>query len=106
MAYCSRIFQLFVRPRSRFPVRRKSRVCSRVLTHEKPPLRFYLAVISSRPWTGVTVISNANGRENQVNPTFDALEQLASEEVMTANVTMLRVGWVRGFGFNRMQVRQ
>ena len=48
--------------------------------------------MSARPWTGVTVISNANGRDSEVNPTFDVLEQLASQGVLRTNVTVYRVG--------------
>lgn len=50
--------------------------------------------MSSRPWTGVTVVSNANGHETQVNPTFAVLDQLASHGVLRTGITMFRVGWL------------
>ncbi|CAM9230507.1 unnamed protein product [Ectocarpus sp. 6 AP-2014] len=61
-----------------------------MIWYGQPPLLFYEDVMSSAPWAQVVIISNANGEEHQLNPTFEVLEDLASRGLLQLNVTTHR----------------
>ncbi len=77
---------------------------------KQPPLQFYLKTISSGgplggaalpPWTDVSVISNTNGREEETNPTFGMLEELADQGLLKTNLTVHGVSARAGVSLKR-----
>lgn len=61
-----------------------------IVHSRKPPLHFYLDVITSRRWTRVDVITS--GEEDTLNPTYVAIRQLNAEGLLGPNVHMHQVG--------------
>ena len=55
----------------------------------KPPLPFYLDIITSYPWSSISIITSAN--DGPLNPVFSAMKHLALKGLLGANASTFEV---------------